>query len=214
MSKKIIALSTILLSVLIVVISIESVTGIGVLEGQCTFYQTISPFGKYFNLSNNDNVHFKWIGIVVFIIGNLLLFIPNFLLFNQSKKRSVTLIIINIIGMIFEFLFFQSCLYMFMLITLCILLACNILVQFIHSFNNKIDISILILTIFIAALNCYYLYHHFTMNKILETWYLNDAFDKMIREMISISRINVICFVLWFIPYGILLTKEIMSSKK
>lgn len=37
MSKKIIALSTMLLSVLLVLVTVETVTGRGLLEGQCTF---------------------------------------------------------------------------------------------------------------------------------------------------------------------------------
>lgn len=130
-----------LLSVLLVLISVETVTGRGVLGEQCTFYYTISLFGKYFNLSNSDRIPFEWLGILVFIIGTLLLFVPNFLLFEQSKKRSITLAIINIVGIVLEFLFFQSYSYMFMLIIWCVLLTCNILIQFIHGIKNKIDMS-------------------------------------------------------------------------
>lgn len=212
MSKKIIALSTMLLSVLLVLITVETVTGRGLLEGQCTFYQTISPFGKYFNLSQRDKLPMQWFGIVMFVIGTLLLFIPNFLLFEQSKKRSVTLVIINIMGIIFEFFFFQSYLYMFMLIILCTLLACNIFIQFFDGIKSRSDMSVLILTVLIGVLNVYYLFHHFMMYKQLDTWYFNGAFDRMTREMIHISRINMVCLSLWLIPYGILLVGEIKSN--
>lgn len=213
MSKKIIALSTMLLSVLLVLITVETVTGRGLLEGQCTFYQTISPFGKYFNLSQSDKLPLQWVGIVTFAIGTLLLFVPNFVLFEQSKKRSVILVIINIIGIILEFFFFQLYSYMFMLIILCILLVCNVLIQFIDGIKSRSDIAVLILTAFIGILNVYYLFHHFIMYKQLDTWYFNGAFDKMTQEMIHISRINMICLTLWFIPYGILLIKEIKNNK-
>lgn len=213
MSKKVIALSTMLLSVLLVLISVETVTGRGLLKGQCTFYQTISPFGKYFNLSNSDKIPLEWLGIVVFTIGTLLLFVPNFLMFVQSRKRSITLGSINIIGVILEFLFFQSYSYMLMLIILCILFGCNILIQFIHSIRNKVDMFVLILTIFVTVVNCYYLFHHFIMYKQLDIWYFNGAFDRMTKEMIHISRINMVCFALWFIPYGVLLVREINSSR-
>ena len=83
MSKKTIALSTMLLSVLLVLITVESVTGRGLLEGQCTFYQTISPFGKYFNLLQSDKLPMQWLGIIMFVIGILLFFAPNYLLFEQ-----------------------------------------------------------------------------------------------------------------------------------
>ena len=212
MSKKIIAISTMLLSVLLVLITVETVTGRGLLEGQCTFYQTISPFGKYFNLSQSDKLPMQWLGIVMFLIGALLLFVPNFVLFEQSKKRSITLVIINVIGIILEFIFFQSCSYMFMLIILCILLVCNIFIQFFNGIRSRSDMSVLILTALIGVLNIYYLFHHFMMYKQLDAWYFNGAFDRMIREMIHISRINMVCLALWFIPYGILLVKEIKGN--
>ena len=36
--------------------------------------------------------------------------------------------------------------------------------------------------------------------------------DRTTREMIHISRINMVCLALWFIPYGILLVKEIKGN--
>lgn len=212
MSKKIIALTTMLLSVLLVLITVETVTGRGLLEGQCTFYETISPYGKYYNLSNSDRISFEWLGILAFAVGVVLLFVPNFLLFEQSKRRSIMLVIINIIGIILGFLLFQSYSYMFMLIILCILFVCNILIQFIQEIKNRIELSVLILTVFIGVLNCYYLFQHFMMNKQLDNWYLNGAFDRMTKEMIHVSRINVLCFALWIVPYGILLIKEAKGS--
>ena len=146
MSKKIIAISTMMFSVLLVLISVEPVTGRGLLEGQCTFYQTISPFGKYFNLSQSDKLPLQWLGIAMYAIGTLLIFVSNFMLFEQSKKRSIILVIINIIGIILEFFFFQSYSYMFMLIILCILLVCNILIQFIDVVKSRSDMFVLILT--------------------------------------------------------------------
>ena len=214
MSKKIIAISTMLLSVLLVLITVETVTGRGLLEGQCTFYQTISPFGKYFNLSQSDKLPMQWLGIVMFLIGALLLFVPNFVLFEQSNKRSITLVIINVIGIILEFIFFQSYSYMFMLIILCILLICNIFIQFFDGVRSRSDMSVLILTALIGVLNIYYLFHHFMMYKQLDTWYFNGVFERMTKEMIRISRINMICLALWFIPYGILLVREIRGNKK
>ena len=213
MSKKTIALSTMLLSVLLVLITVETVTGRGLLEGQCTFYQTISPFGKYFNLLQSDKLPMQWLGIIMFVIGILLFFAPNYLLFEQSKKRSIVLVIINIIGIILEFFFFQSYSYMFMLIILCILLVCNIFIQFFDGVKSRSDMSVLILTVLIGVLNVYYLFHHFMMYKQLDTWYFNGAFDRMTSEMIHISRINMICLALWFIPYGILLVREIKQIK-
>ena len=212
MSKKIIAISTMMLSVLLVLISVEPVTGRGLLEGQCTFYQTISPFGKYFNLSQSDKLPLQWLGIAMYAIGTLLIFVSNFMLFEQSKKRSIMLVIINIIGIILEFFFFQSYSHMFMLIILCILLVCNILIQFINGVKSRSDMLVLILTALIGVLNVYYLFHHFMMHKQLDTWYFNGVFDRMTKEMIQISRINMVCLALWIVPYGILLLREIKGN--
>lgn len=210
MSKKIIALSTMLLSVLLVLITVETVTGRGILNAQCTFYETISPFGKYFNLELGDKITLEWLKITIFIVGTLLLFAPNFLLFEQSKKRSITLMILNIIGMVLEFLFSQFYLYMFMLIIWCILLTCNVLIQFIQGIKNKVDMFVLIITIFIGTVNSYYLFYHFKRHSLWEMW---SASDKLINEMIHISRINMVCLALWFIPYGILLIREIKGNE-
>lgn len=211
MSKKIIALSTMLLSVLLVLITVETVTGMGILNAQCTFYETISPFGKYFNLELGDKITLEWLKITIFIVGTLLLFAPNFLLFEQSKKRCITLMIVNIIGMVLEFLFSQFYLYMFMLIIWCILLTCNILIQFIQGIKNKVDMFVLIITIFIGIVNGYYLFYHFKRHSLWEMW---SASDKLINEMIHISRINMVCLSLWLIPYGILLVREIKGNRK
>lgn len=209
MSKKTIALSTMLLSVLLVLITVETVTGRGILNAQSTFYETISPFGKYFNLELGDKITLEWLKITIFIVGTLLLFVPNFLLFEQSKKRSIILVIVNIIGVVFEFLLFQYYLYMFMLIIWCILLTCNILIQFIQGIKNKVDMFVLIITIFIGTVNSYYLFYHFKRHSLWEMW---SASDKLINEMIHISRINMACLALWLIPYGILLAREIKGT--
>lgn len=126
----------------------------------------------------------------------------------QSKKRSIIFVIVNIIGVVFEFLLFQYYLYMFMLIIWCILLTCNILIQFIQGIKNKVDMFVLIITIFIGTVNSYYL---FSILSVI-FWEMWSASDKLISEMIHISRINIICLVLWFIPYGILLVKEIEGN--
>ena len=217
MSRKSIALSTMLLSVLLVLFTIQAVTGRGVIEGQCTFYQTISTCGKYFSLSQNDQLSLQlflqWTGIVIFAISTLLLFAPNFILFEQQNKRSIMMVFINIIGVVIEFLFFRSYSYMFMLITLCVLLACNILIQFLVGVKKRSDMVVLILTAFIGFLNVYYLFRHFIIYKQIDIWYSNGAFDRITKELIHISRINMICFAMWLIPYVILLVREIKSNK-
>lgn len=57
MSKKIIALLTMLLSVLLIFISVESVTARGVLDGVCVFYQTME-MSRYVQSKNPLNLKY------------------------------------------------------------------------------------------------------------------------------------------------------------
>lgn len=200
-----------LLFVLIIVLSIEAVTARGVLDGMCTSYQTISPFGKYFYIQNNINSFFESTKVFLFIIGNFLLYIPNFMLFDNSKIRSIILIIINTIGLTIEFILFKSYSHMFMLIVLCILIAANIFIQFMDNIKNKINMLVVVLTSFIFVGNIYYLFAHFMQRSLWEIW---EAGDNLINKMLHYSRINIICLTLWFIPYTILLVKECIHIKQ
>lgn len=211
MQKRVIALSTMLLFVLIIVLSIEAVTARGVLDGMCTFYQTISPFGKYFYIQNNINSFFESTKVFLFIIGNFLLYIPNFMLFDNSKIRSIILIIINTIGLTIEFILFKSYSHMFMLIILCILITTNIFIQFMFNIKSKINMLVVILTSFILVGNIYYLFAHFMQQSLWKMW---EVGDNLINEMLYYSRINIICLTLWFIPYTILLVKECIHIKQ
>lgn len=211
MQKRVIALSTMLLFVLIIVLSIEAVTARGVLDGMCTFYQTISPFGKYFYIQNNINSFFESTKVFLFIIGNFLLYIPNFMLFDNSKIRSIILIVINTIGLTIEFILFKSYSHMFMLIILCILITTNIFIQFMFNIKSKINMLVVILTSFILVGNIYYLFAHFMQQSLWKMW---EVGDNLINEMLHYSRINIICLTLWFIPYTILLVKECIHIKQ
>ena len=211
MQKRVIALSTMLLFVLIIVLSIEAVTARGVLDGICTFYQTISPFGKYFHIQDDINPFFESVKVFLFITGNLLLYIPNFILFDNSKIRSIILIIINTIGLTIEFILFKSYSHMFMLIILCILIATNIFIQFMDNIKSKINMLVVVLTSFILVENIYYLFAHFMQRSLWEMW---EVGDNLIDEMLHYSRINIICLTLWFIPYAILLVKECIHIKQ
>ena len=211
MQKIVIALSTMLLSVLIIVFSIEAVTARGVLDGMCTFYQTISPSGKYFYIQNNINPFFESAKVFLFIIGNFLLYIPNFMLFDKSKIKSIILMIVNTIGLTIEFILFKSYSHMFMLIVLCVLIAINIFIQFTDTIKSKTNMLVVILTSFILIGNIYYLFAHFMQRSLWEMW---EVEDNLINEMLHYSRINIICLALWFIPYTILLIKDIITTHK
>lgn len=212
--KKTITLSTMLLSILLILVSIESITGIGVINGQCTFYQTISPLGKYFNLTNSDNTPFSLLFQILFVLGLVLLYVPNFLSFKHSRLKSTILIVINTLGLILIFLSCRSYQYMLMMIVINILIVINIILEHIMNYKTKINLFVFIITSFIACINIYYLYYRIKMVTMYETWYLNGVYEKMIEEMINTSTINTICFAIWVIPLLVLIVQELMFNHK
>lgn len=213
MSKKIIALSTMLVAVLLILISVGRVTMRGITNGEVTIHQTILISEKtFYNLIESGKASFV-LATFSFFIGCLLLFVPNFFLFEQSKKRSIALIVINTVGSILTFSFFNFYQYLFMMITVCILFMCNLFIQYIYNYKNKTDILITIIIVFISFINIFYLIYHLLMQENFLIWDLNNAMNTLLKEKVHISRINMACFALWFIPYGILLVKEIKGNK-
>lgn len=212
MQKRTISLFTMILAVLCMIISIETITGRGVIEGCSTFYQTISPSGKYFYLNLNDNLNIlEKFKILIFIIGNLLIFLPQFLLFEQTKRKSISLIFINIVGLVIEFFLFQTYSTLLMVLVLCFIITINILVQFVNSIKDKISLLIIVLTSLIFTANSWYLFAHLSQIYYWENW---EVGEYLISEMMHYSKINIGCFSLWLIPYGILLIKELRKPKQ
>lgn len=197
-----------LLSVFLIFLSIENITGIGLQKGECSFYQTISPFGKYFHLTVNDKIPFIWISVVLFTSGLLLLYIPNFLLFERSKIKSTTLIVINTVGLISVFILCKSYQYLFMMITVCLLLTANILLQHIEKYKTKFNLFLFIVVSMISFTNIYFLFYHYKMIDMFNIWYFNGSYDRMVEEMMKISKLNVLCFASWFIPCIILIISK------
>ena len=56
-----------LISVIFIIISIESVTSNGIIEGRNTFYKTISFSSKPFNLNNGDKVSYLLLNVLFFV---------------------------------------------------------------------------------------------------------------------------------------------------
>lgn len=211
--KKIIAFATTFLSIVLILVSIESITGIGILSGDCTFYQTISPSGKYFNLTQNSKIEFTWIMQIIFVLGIVLLYVPNFLLFEHNKVKSVICGLVNTFGIIGIFVLFKTHQYIFMMIIVCVLIANCIITQNIDEYKNKINLLTLFTTLIFLAINIFYLVEHFNMSYLLEEWCLNNAYGKAIEEMIFISKINFICFTLFLLPTTIQTVSEVRTFK-
>ena len=125
-------------TVILILLSFERVTTVGLYEGKCTVYQTVSVSERTFDLASNgikmNNLPF----VILFFIGILLLFVPGFALFNQSKSRSIISIALNLIGTILVFILFNSCQYMYMMILISLLIASNIFIRIIENYKNRI----------------------------------------------------------------------------
>lgn len=211
--KKIIAFTTTFLSIVLILVSIESITGVGILSGDCTFYQTISPSGKYFNLTQDSQIGFSLITQIIFALGVVLLFIPNFLLFEHNKIKSIICGLVNTFGVIGVFVLFKTHQYMLMMIIICVLIVNCIITQNIDDYKNKINLFTLFTSLILLAINIFYLVEHFNMGSLLEEWCLNNAYNRAIEEMISISQTNFICFELFLLPITIQILAEIKTLK-
>lgn len=211
--KKIIAFATTFLSIVLILVSTESITGVGILSGDCTFYQTISPSGKYFYLTQNSKIEFAWIMQIIFVLGIVLLYVPNFLLFELNKVKSIICGLVNTFGIIGIFVLFKTHQYMFMMIIICVLIANCIITQNIDDYKNKINLFTLFTTLLFLAINIFYLIEHFNMSYLLEERCLNNAYGKAIKEMIFISQINFICFTLFLLPTTVQTVAEIKIFK-
>ena len=211
--KKIIAFTITFLSIVLILVSIESITGVGILSGDCTFYQTISPSGKYFNLTQDSQIGFSLIAQIIFALGVVLLFIPNFLLFEHNKIKSIICGLVNIFGVIGVFVLFKTHQYMLMMIIICVLIVNCIITQNIDDYKNKINLFTLFTSLILLAINIFYLVEHFNMGSLLEEWCLNNAYNRAIEEMISISQTNFICFELFLLPITIQILAEIKTLK-
>lgn len=211
--KRKVSIASMLITVILILLSIEKVTMVGLLEGKCTFYQTISVSGKAFDLAANGVKTNNTIFIVLFFIAIALLFVPSFILFNQSKVRSIISIVFNVIGTIFVFLFLIP-ISLYMLITVCLLIATNIFLKLIENYKNGFDWFISAISALIGFLNIYYLVSHLQMWRFWDNGIMNGNLDKVIEEMMSISRVNMICYCLWIIPIVVLLCKEFVKKKK
>ncbi len=155
--------SSILILIVLILLSIEKVTMVGLLEGRCTLYQTISTSGKAFNLVMNGVRTNDTVFIVMFFIAIALLFVPCFVLFNQSKARNIICIVINTIGTILTFIFFNACQFMYMLIIICLMILSNVLVCLIEKYKSGFDWFVSVISVLIGFVNIYYLVSHLQM---------------------------------------------------
>ena len=213
MERKV-SVASILGTVILILLSLEKVTTVGLYEGKCTIYQTISISEKTFDLALNgvkmNNTPF----VILFFIGIALLFVPGFVLFNQSKCRSIIIIVFDVIGTILVFILFNSCQYMYMMILISLLIASNIFIRVIENYNNWFEWLMSVITALICFFNVYYSILHLHMWQSWDNGISNGNLDNVLDEMINISKINVACLAVWIIPCVVIFCKEFLFKKK
>ena len=102
-----------LISVIFIIISIESVTSNGITEGRNTFYKTISFSSKPFDLNNGDKVSYLLLN-VLFFVGLLFLVVSAINYYKTNKIKSIILIILDIVFSAISFVLFQNGNYLLM----------------------------------------------------------------------------------------------------
>jgi len=212
--KRNISISSILISIVLFLFSIEKITMVGLLEGRCTMYQTISTSGEAFNLVANKISTNATGYIIMFFVAIALLFVPCFVLFNQSKVRNTLCIVISTIGTICTFVFFNSCHFMYLMIVICLMILSNILICLIGSYKSGFAWFISVISVLIGFVNIYYLISHLQMWQFWDNGILNGNLDAVVEEMVGISRVNMICFCLWLIPCVILFCRDFITKRK
>ncbi len=176
--------------------------------------------GKYFTWSYEElevieSTSFTWLFRSLFVVGMLLIYVSNFFLDFESKVKRIVLIIVNTVGMGVMVLLFSMHEYMFMLIVVNVLLFLNVLLQYIKNYRCKSELPTLISSALVTIMNIFFLFLHWIKKyefiELMDPWHDKDI---LVEKMVSISRINMICFILWGIPLIMLVLQCHKAHKK
>lgn len=195
-----------LISVLLVVISIESITSNGITEGRTTFYKTISFNSKPFNLANGDNVSYLLLN-VLFFIGLIFLTISAINYCKSNKIKGIILLIIDIIFSAISFVLFQNGNYLLMTGLVITMFMLQFSLQ--SNLRNKVYTAITIaFSIGLWIINIYFLIKQFTM-----MIGVTDVVGILLDNLIKVSRANAICLSLFIIPCIISIVGKVKTEK-
>ena len=191
-----------LISVIIIIISIESVTSNGIIEGRNTFYKTISFSSKPFNLNNGDKVSYLLLN-VLFFVG--LLSAINY--YKTNKIKSIILIILDIIFSAISFVLFQNGNYLLMTGFVITIFMLQFSLQ--SNWKNKVYTAMTIaFSIGLWIINIYFLIKQFTIMIGVA-----DVAGALLYDLITTSRTNAICLCLFIIPCIVSIIGSIKSQE-
>ena len=180
------------ISLVLIILSVESVTTNGIREGRTTFYKTISFSSKPFHLYGNNEVSYLLLN-GLFFIGIAITIFTAVKLFKSSKIKSILLIFVDIIGMAVIFLMFLNGNYLLMMGIVETMYMLQISLQ--TPRKNASSIVAIALSIAIWIINLYFLIKQFMMMIGVA-----DVTDILLNELIKVSRTNAICVALFIVP--------------
>ena len=183
-----------LISVIIIIISIESVTSNGIIEGSNTFYKTISLSSKPFNL-------LFFVGLLFFVVSAI-----NY--YKTNKIKSIILIILDIIFSAISFVLFQNGNYLLMTGFVITIFMLQFSLQ--SNWKNKVYTAMTIaFSIGLWIINIYFLIKQFTIMIGVA-----DVAGALLDDLITTSRTNAICLCLFIIPCIVSIIGSIKSQEK
>lgn len=195
-----------LISVIIIIISIESVTSNGIIEGRNTFYKTISFSSKPFNLNNGDKVSYLLLN-GLFFVGLLFLVVSAINYYKTNKIKSIILIILDIIFSAISFVLFQNGNYLLMTGFVITIFMLQFSLQ--SNWKNKVYTAMTIaFSIGLWIINIYFLIKQFTIMIGVA-----DVAGALLYDLITTSRTNAICLCLFIIPCIVSIIGSIKSQE-
>ena len=182
-----------LISVIFIVISIESVTSNGITEGRNTFYKTISFSSKPFNLNNGDKVSYLLLN-VLFFVGLIFLVVSAINYYKANKIKSIILIISDTVFSTILFVLFLNGNHLLMTGFVVTIFMLQFSLQ--SNWGNKVYAAMTIaFSIGLWIINIYFLIKQFKMMIGVA-----DVVGALLDDLIATSRINAICLGLFIIP--------------
>lgn len=184
---------------------------ISCLEGQIVIFRVfvlnINMFNTAWGVGNRT---WPYILIPIFYFSLILTFLSGVLNFAKKKIfKSIVTIIVSIVPIVYGINTYD---YILFLILLNLYLMLYVLIN--YSSEKILDICIEIASAIIAIMNIILLVIH-SMLTFDYGWDTQlEQLEQSITIMIVVSRLNLMCLILWFVPYIILLVKEIMGMRK
>lgn len=201
------------MSIILIIITISSVTSRGIVEGYSTCYETIFPLIATYNFNNMYDFYVvlnNYLFYILFFASLVLFIISDFFMYRNFKVKSTILIIFNMLGFTLSLIMFLTGHYIFMTIIVATMILLQIALQ--SNNDNKSFLAIILtFTVCIWILNIFFLLKHLSIAMYFSQSGV-DMTDGRINELISISRINVICLALFLVPCVINITNSLLSK--